>query len=410
MGHVARYTSFETASREIGAKGPSSLHPQEVADDLKKAGADWSAAKSAYANGAYAQMLTPAFDGRAWLTMAYVLCQRPEAGELRAAWEENGTGPWPGDWAHAADHLAKNGFTAVLPNMLWGGLAHYPSKYLPRSDTYRKYGDQIAQCLAACRASGLQMHVWKIDWNMETSPQGFVDKMKSQKRTQVDVYGHDVRWLCPSDPRNRRLESDSLMEVITNYGVDGIHFDYIRYPDETTCYCAGCRARFESYRGSPVPHWPGDCYDGPLRSEYRDWRCLQITTLVHDVHDRAKAVKPEIKISAAVWSDYPDCRISVGQDWLDWIRKGYLDFVCPMDYTTSASEFSRTVSTQIRQVNGVVPMYPGIGASLGLPIDQIIVQILETRRQGTAGFTLFSYDDYLAREALGLLGAATTRP
>ena len=37
----------------------------------------------------------------------------------------------------------------VLPNMLWGGLAHYPSDVLPRSETFRKHGDQIAQCVAA---------------------------------------------------------------------------------------------------------------------------------------------------------------------------------------------------------------------------------------------------------------------
>jgi len=33
----------------------------------------------------------------------------------------------------------------ILPNMLWGGLAHYPSDVLPPSAQFRKYGDQIEQ-------------------------------------------------------------------------------------------------------------------------------------------------------------------------------------------------------------------------------------------------------------------------
>lgn len=410
MGRIGLYTGFAEALRDIRAKGGESLHPQEVAADLEKAQTEHATAKKAYRRGAYTGTLAPAFDGRRQLTMAYALSQLPQAGEFRAVWNHSGTGAWPGNWARSAEDLAKNGFTAVLPNMLWGGLAHYPSKHLPRSDTYHTYGDQIAQCLAACKPLGIQVHVWKVDWNLGTSPQGYIDRLRSQNRTQVDVNGRDVDWLCPSNPLNRRLELDTLMEVATNYAVDGIHFDYIRYPDDTTCYCAGCRARFEAHRGSPVAQWPADCYSGELSAEYRHWRCLQITALVREVHQHVKALKPEMKISAAVFSDYPDCRRSVGQDWVQWIKKGYLDFVCPMDYTTKASDLAAMVSRQKGLVNGLVPMYPGIGASLGLGVDQAIVQILETRQQATSGFTLFNYDSYMSNEILGLLGQATTYP
>ena len=55
------------------------------------------------------------------------------------------------------------GFNMIFPNMLWGGLAHYPSDVLPRSARVRKYGDQIAQCLAAAHRHGLEVHVWKVN-------------------------------------------------------------------------------------------------------------------------------------------------------------------------------------------------------------------------------------------------------
>jgi uncharacterized lipoprotein YddW (UPF0748 family) len=244
-----------------------------------------------------------------------------------------------------------------------------------------------------------------------SAPADFIAKMRNQHRTQVDAYGKDVDWLCPSDPRNRKLELDSMLEVVSMYQVAGIHFDYIRYPDGTTCYCSGCRSRFEAYRGAGVSNWPHDCFTGALRNEYRNWRARQITTLVRRVHDRVKTLKPGVKISAAVFASYPECRRSGGQDWGGWGPNGYIDFVMPMDYASDYHEFARSVSRQLQQVKGAVPVYPGIGASIeGLTVDQVIVQIREARSRMTGGFCIFDYDSYLAGEVLDLLGEGITHP
>jgi len=410
-GCVGAYSRFDEAYEDIESKGSSSLDPGAVAAKLATAKSRHGLAGSELRKSRFLQVISPAFDARRALIDAYALCQHPASPELRAVWNHTGTGVWPGDWGRSAWQLADAGFNAVIPNMLDAGVAHYPSALLPRSETYRRYGDQIAKCLAACKPLGIEVHVWKVNWNLYSAPEWFYEKMKSEKRTQVDAWENDVRWLCPSNPLNRKLEADTMIEVASRYDVTGIHFDYIRYPDETTCYCDGCRERFEAYRGAAVAKWPDDCYSGKLSREYRDWRALQITALVRDVHDRAKALKPGITISAAVFSDYPACRKWVGQDWLDWIRKGYLDQVHPMDYTADAAEFSDLLSRQMRFVNGATPVYPGIGACAPyLSADQVIVQILETRRQKTGGFTLFDYDSYLSQEILDLLACGITHP
>ncbi|MCJ7587585.1 MAG: family 10 glycosylhydrolase [Candidatus Aminicenantes bacterium] len=410
LGRVALYKSFDHAHAGIQKLAAGSLNPRDVEDALASAKRSWTDAKKAFDRKRFPAVLSPAFAAHEALVKAYALCQRPRPGEFRAVWNHTGTGVWPGDWPRSARELKAGGFGAVFPNMLDGGSAHYPSKLLPHSDEFRRLGDQIAQCLAACRAAGLEMHVWKVDWNLSSAPPSFIGRMRAAGRTQVDVEGNDIDWLCPSNPLNLALERDSLLEVVRGYAVDGIHLDYIRYPDDTTCYCAGCRRRFESDRGKKVVDWPKDCYSGPLKTEYRDWRCRQITRLVKEVHDRAKSIRPAVRISAAVFSDYPDCRESVGQDWLDWIRAGILDFVLPMDYTPDSSAFAETVRRQLRQVGGRLPVRPGIGVSSeGLPLDQVIVQVLETRKQKTGGFILFDYDRYL-REMLPLLARGLTAP
>jgi uncharacterized lipoprotein YddW (UPF0748 family) len=352
----------------------------------------------------YAEVVRLAKSAHEQLVLAYVAAQPSPQVEGRACWNHSGTGAYDGDWDRTAKELAENGFNMVLPNMLWGGLAHYPSDLLPRSSTFDKHGDQIQQCVAACRKYGLQVHVWKVNWNLSTAPRDFVEKIRREKRNQVTVQGEAEDWLCPSHPENFQLELDSMLEVARKYPVDGLHFDYIRYPDRDKCYCDGCRARFEEHLGRQVTNWPTDCYSGDLREAYTQWRCDNITRLVKAVHVEAKKIRPEIMISAAVFSSYPSCRESVAQDWPVWVQAGLLDFVCPMDYTQSDPGFVGLVTNQLKLIEGRIPLYPGIG-QWRLSDDRTVGQILLARQLGANGFTMFDLSRDSIRTAVPAIGA-----
>lgn len=329
-------------------------------------------------------------DARERLTAAYLAAQDSPAVEGRAYWNHSGLGAYPGDWERTAKELKASGFNMVLPNMLWGGLAHYPSDLLPRSSTFEQYGDQIEQCVRACHAHGIEVHVWKVNFNLSTAPKSFATAMREAGRTQVDPDGNPIGWLCPSHPENQRLELESMLEVAKKYPVDGLHFDYIRYPGPNGCYCDGCRQRFQAETGVKVEHWPQDCYSGPWKERYRQWRREQITRLVAAVSSEAKRLRPKIEISAAVFGDYPACRDSVGQDWVSWIDAGYLDFVCPMDYTNDDSRFVSLVQRQRSLPKKRIPLYPGIGAWQMPSEDRVVGQIVLARELGADGFTIFN--------------------
>jgi len=351
-----------------------------------------------------AELARKAHDG---LVAAYLLAQPSPRREGRAVWNHSGTGAYPGDWERSAKNLADAGFNMVLPNMLWGGVAHYASDVLPRSETFNQYGDQIAQCVAAAKRNHLEVHVWKVNWNLSRAPREFVQRMRRQGRTQMTVRGEPVDWLCPSHPENQELELNSLLEVARKYPVDGLHFDYIRYPNRDSCYCDGCRQRFEKQTNRKVADWPRDVYSGKRRQEYNNWRCAQITKLVAAVHREAKKLRPELKISAAVFSSYPACRESVAQDWVAWVKAGYLDFVCPMDYTGDDNRFVELVSNQVKLIGNRVALYPGIGVTASrssLSPDRAVGQIHHARRLGAAGFTLFNYDRSTAESVIPAVG------
>ncbi|HOP78686.1 MAG TPA: family 10 glycosylhydrolase [Thermogutta sp.] len=332
-------------------------------------------------------------DIRKKIVTAYLMAQPSPSREGRAYWNHTGLGAYPGDWERTARELAEAGFNMVLPNMLWGGVAHYASDLLPRSASFEKYGDQIAQCVEACHRHGIEVHVWKVNFNLSTAPNSFVEQMRASGRTQVTRRGEPTRWLCPSHPENQKLECETMLEVVKKYGVDGIHFDYIRYPDGDNCYCDGCRQRFEKDTGLRVTSWPDDCYSGSLRAAYRNWRCEQITRVVQMVAQEAKRLRVDIKISAAVFAEYPACRESVGQDWVSWVKAGYLDFICPMDYTEDDRRFERLVKTQAELIGGRIPMYPGIGAYRLDGPDRVVGQISIARQIGVPGFTIFDLNE-----------------
>ena len=162
VGHLEDYASLVEF-----LKASSS---QEVAAHLAKAQETLALASEKQKAQQFAEVVQLAGAVHEQLVQAYALAQPSKPVEGRACWNHSGTGAYEGDWDRTAKELAENGFNMVLPNMLWGGVAHYPSDVLPRSQTFEKHGDQIAQCVAAAKKYGLQVHVWKVNWNLSTAP------------------------------------------------------------------------------------------------------------------------------------------------------------------------------------------------------------------------------------------------
>lgn len=409
-GAISGYHGFKEAVAGITALDPNDKRVSEI---VLKAKSLWETASTLNQEHRYAEAMESASRAKQAVEQAFCMAQSPESGEFRAFWCHSAFGVNGMEWDEAIQRLAQNGFTAILPNMLWGGAAYYESKVLPVASPMKAGGDQIARCLAACRKYGLQIHVWKVNWNLGSAvPKEFVERMRAEGRLQASSQGREEPWLCPSHPLNQKLEIDSMVEVARNYDVDGIHFDYIRYPDNDHCFCAGCKERFETATGQKVTNWPADLRkDGPLRRKWLDWRRANITTVVKAVSEQSRAIRPKIKISAAVFSHWKTDRDGVGQDWKLWCERGYVDFVCPMDYTPSNRNFENMVKQQVEWA-GKVPCYPGIGVSASsshFGVDRVIEQIQLTRAHHTGGFTIFNYGVTESKELVPLLGLGITR-
>jgi len=99
---------------------------------------------------------------------------------------------------------------------------------------------------------------------------------------------------------------EGMLELVRDYDVDGIQYDYIRYASSDSCYCDHCRAMFEKHIGRKVENWPEDVLEGgQLEDEYLDVRAGYITQTVRETTAAIRAIKPAVVITAAVQSGHP---------------------------------------------------------------------------------------------------------
>lgn len=411
LARAGRFASFPGMA-ELGAALERDGIPAKAKDVWSRAQDAHRRAEAAVRKGAFEEALNLAQEAQKGARIAWCLTRPAEPGEHRAFWCHSAFGLAGSTWDESIELLARSGFNAILPNLLWGGVAFYPGEVLPAYADLAAKGDQLQLCLDACRKHRVQCHVWKVNWNMGGATDGeFVRKMTDAGRVQRDVAGKvEERWLCPSHPENQALEIAAMVDIARRYPVDGLHFDYIRYPGGNHCFCDGCRARFEQHLGRAVANWPADVRaEGEARTRWLDWRRGNITAVVQAVAEQARQVRPGVRISAAVFRNWPTDRDHVGQDWKLWCEKGYLDFVCPMDYTDSNQTFRSFVRNQLEWAAGK-PCYPGIGLSCWAdPTDPILLieQIAICREYRTGGFTVFNFDSN-AREVLPYLALGAT--
>ncbi len=323
---------------------------------------------------------------------AHIERQRPApASEVRAAWTHLDAIEDPDD---LFGRMAAGGLNTVFIRARRGETAHYDSEAGPLSVLPFGRADQLERCLASARAHGLEPHVYVNCLIIGQPDSIFARELRRENRWQRKPSGDVVAWLCPSVPENVAIVRAGMMELVRDYDIAGIQYDFIRYPDEMACFCSNCRAAFEARTGQSVRPWPNAVTgSGTLVEDYRQFREEQISAIVRDISSRIRALRPDVTISAAVYRQPWQARVTRGQDWPSWCAEGLVDAVCPMDYTLDAHEFE-DLATAALQVAGPAQVWPGIGAAtmkFGMDYpEQLAAQINVTRRLGAGGFTLFA--------------------
>jgi len=343
---------------------------------------------------------------RRQMELAYGWMQTPRSGEIRAVWDHSGMGLYPGDWNHTCQVLKENGISDLYLCVGGMGFSHYHSTVLPPSRIYQEQGDQLAACLAAAKPRGLRVHAWLFCFCTEQSSEDRMAIFRSKGWLLSGEDGRERRWLDPSVSEVRAVLVQAARELATRYNVDGIHLDFVRYPDFVGSLGPTVRRRFESATDRKIADWPNDVKSGALRQEFLHWRCERVTDLVSEVRSMLRREGQEKLLTAAVYGKYPSCADAVGQDWEAWVRAGLVDYLLPMDYTEDPAKFEELVAYQARARWLRKHMLPGIGVTAAesrLDAAQVIDQVRVIRAADCPGFALFDLNTYLERDVLPVL-------
>lgn len=285
--------------------------------------------------------------------------------------------------------------------------------------------DALAAIVEAGHRAGLEVHAWvnaMPTWRDETPPR---DERHLFNRHGPSAPG-DQNWftsspagqhkfpvgyfLDPGHPAAAEYLAGIYINIVRNYAVDGIHFDYIRYPETEerlergagVGYNAVNLARFQRATGRTDAPPPGD-------EQWTEWRRQQVTNLVRRVSIEAKALNPRIKISAALipWGrpptnerDFADVAPMqrIFQNWHQWLRDGLIDLAVPMNYATETDSrvrdwFDGWIKWEKRHRHGR-QLAIGLGVYRNTPED-VLRQIARARREDSGhranGVSFFSY-------------------
>lgn len=360
------------------------------------------------------------------------------ARETRAVWVVRTDLTSPEGIERVVANCRRAGLNTILAQARGRGDAYYDSRLEPRALSLRDQPDfdPLAEICRDGHRAGMQVHAWLNAMYVWSEPKAPADPGHLVNAhpdwLAVDASGRrlspgypDGVFLCPSSPGARQHLCDVVLDVARRYDVDGIHLDYIRYPSARTCFCAGCRKRFNEWLAAdgrrPVP--AGASMPGTYPAEWQAWRCEQVTSLVAAIRGDLRGARPKMALTAAVipWGSYtPDFRHSdayatCGQDWDGWLRGGIVDAVAPMTYQTNTTVFRSWVDG-IRRDHPQAQVWFGIGAYLCGP-DSAAQKIALVRQSGAAGWCLFSYgamtkdnsDDAYLRTLSGRLGLVAER-
>lgn len=279
--------------------------------------------------------------------------------EVRAVWLTTIGGiDWPHSYAQSErsaekqkeelrailDRLQKANINTVLLQTRIRATTIYPSQYEPWDGCLSGFPgkspgyDALRFAIDECHKRGMEVHAWVVTipvgkWNSYGCRQLRKRFPRLIKRIDQDGY------MDPEATQTGCYLAEMCREIVQRYDVDGIHLDYIRYP-ETWKFRIG-----------------------------KDQARGNITRIVEKIHQAVKKEKPWVKMSCSpigkfddlsrYWSHGWNAYTKVAQDAQAWLKDGLMDALFPMMYFRGDQFFPFAIDWKEHSYGKIIA--PGLG-------------------------------------------------
>jgi uncharacterized lipoprotein YddW (UPF0748 family) len=258
------------------------------------------------------------------------------------------------------DHADAN-MNAVIFQVRQSGTAYYQSSYEPWGyySGYQNPGyDPLEVAIEEAHARGMELHAWFNVFQTSSTHNG-TPAAEHPEWICRDQSGNPMtsyRAVSPGLEDVRNYSVNVAMEIVRNYDIDGLHLDYVRWNEHTSTNRNSAplpeqlnrldgiisQDEIDALNANSSGRYLYD-YEHPYSagvpdgfSTWEKWWRWSVTEFVSTLHDSIQAVKPHVKLSAAVlgkynWSGWQGYG-TVYQDGALWYNNGYLDHIMPMSY------------------------------------------------------------------------------
>lgn len=269
--------------------------------------------------------------------------------EFRGAWVQCVNGQFQGmgteamqrTLSHQLDELQRDGVNAIIFQVRAECDALYESRLEPWSrfltgvqgKAPSPYWDPLAWMVEQCHRRGMELHAWFNPFRAKTKGTTELAASHVAVRQPSRVFAYDGLYILnPGIKENRDYICHVVADMVRRYDIDGIHFDDYFYP-----YPAP---------GQTIPDAALFRQNSNGLADIGDWRRLNVSTFVRQLHDTVAAVKPWVKVGVSPFGIYRNRRSwpqgsdtnglqnydDLYADVLQWVNNGWIDYCVPQLY------------------------------------------------------------------------------
>ena len=294
------------------------------------------------------------------------------------------------------------------------GYTYYNSQWESKAKIIQNDFDPLEYVIKEAAPKGIRVHAWVNMFYVWAGDQYPEDKNHILYRRSDYVLrnngypdykslkeqGYEGYFL---DPKIIAVQNDLLrliIEISENYDVAGIHLDYFRYPGIAYSFTPASRT---IYMMNKV-YDPWSIYQSPENfikdrgyqvflyadKEYRYSLTETLSKYLKLISKTVKNIKPDLELSIAVKPDPVEAKHRYFQDWLEWLRRGFCDFVVIMNYRTDWQEFD-FILKQLAIQNLNEQIMVGI-STYNQNVDAVLKRLKAVKNERFVGYSLFSYN------------------
>jgi len=328
---------------------------------------------------------------------------RAQQPELRGVWLTANDMPVLRDRGRmqaTVNQLADLQFNRLYAVVWNGGMAYYPSAVSEgrqlQNFTYRglQGQDVIGELIAAGRSRGLVVVPW-FEFGFMAPPDSELARRHrdwlTQKRdgglTSISAAG-EVVWLNPFRPEVQQLITDLVLEVVSQYGAEGIQFDdHMSLPREFG-YDPFTVALYRKDTGREPPANAED-------PAWVKWRADRLTAFMERLTKAVRAARPGAIISIS--PNYYDFAYKLQlQDWRTWVQRGIADELLIQFYRSDLASYLPQLSRpEVQEARRRIPTAIAVMSGqrnrpTAMPLIRAKVQANRAQGLGVAFFYLES--------------------